>query len=435
MKKISWEIVLAGLLFIGTAAYLIVQKVESNNEYEIAVATENDFNTQYDYDKDIQSTIVINLEQLEELEGLEQLKDLENLEQLRKLEKLEKLDKLGKLKELIVHEVVTETGKGLSEALEEIESELAKENISISFSNENIIISSNYDEITEGEWANVSTGVYAYTKKFDISNIDDSEIIMSFGHITVLGTDSNEGSLTLKASGNINSMEDLQNELMINSDISEEKLKFIIQPQIEGDYNKAIQLEATLMIPSKGNHKTITEGGHIQVENIGGDQEITTKGGHIDLSNLSGTVNATTDGGHITGQTINADLKFVTSGGHLELLNGKGKAVLLTNGGHITAKNYDGEVTAKTSGGNIDLKLASFSAPIIAHTSAGNINLYSPTSINADLKAIGTKTYIEKYFDITGDVKKDTIKGKLGKGGYMVELISSHGNVYIKRNE
>ena len=86
MKKISWEIVVAGIVFIVAAAFMLNK--DSNDDYtkeSITVATvdESDIVKQNQ-----QATVIIDLQNLEELKKLEDLKKLKELEKLKKLKRL-----------------------------------------------------------------------------------------------------------------------------------------------------------------------------------------------------------------------------------------------------------------------------------------------------------------------------------------------------------
>lgn len=447
MKKISWEIVVAGIVFIIAAAFMLNDNNEEKNYDQasgVAFAVSEEGNGSVEKDvvrQDQQGALIIDLKNLEELKKLESLKDLEKLKELEHLKKLEKLEKifpketwsevesgineaLAELEtelETATEDISEETWLSLEttihEALKEARDELAKENIQVSLVNNNLVIKSDY-KIEEGAWSNVSPGAYAFTKKFDISNIDKADLRMDFGHITIIGTDATEGSLTIEASGDIASVEDISQKLRTKLDISSTSaiIKIGQNDNISNDDYNSIQLEAILTVPTNSTVITGTDGGHIRIENVNGSQDIATTAGHIELSNTSGSITARTEGGNIIGKNINGDLQVTTDGGHIRLTNVKGP------------------LNAQSGGGNMELKLFDVSSPINAKTSAGNIILYVPKSVQANLKASGSSIVIDKKLKLSGDRAKSFINGRLGKGGKTLDISTGQGNVHVKSN-
>ena len=417
MKRISWEIVVAGLLFIGAAIYLLTFNMGKDN------TKKHDSRTEHHTDHsaaDEQHTVVVNLEKLQKLEKLKELK---------------KLEKLTELENILAEEESAEVSKALEEALQELKSELGKEGIVISVSNNNLVIREDYNDLTEGDWSQVEQGVYAYKTTFSNADIRSANIVLDGGHITVIGTDADEGSLLLRASGDIDNQGDLTALYEIYAHIESGEARFGVDREQQSDLRKAVQIEATLTLPNSCDLRAITDGGHLQIENISGKQSIVTDGGHIQLGNLTGQIDAQTDGGHITGNKINGRLDMTTNGGHLTLSGGSGFVTMITDGGHITLSDYSGGAKARTSGGNVDLKLTNISDGVEARTSAGNITVQIPTDSDVTFKARGSNSYVNRAFEIRGDIGKKEINGTIGKGTYLIDIASGLGNVYLKNDE
>jgi hypothetical protein len=313
--------------------------------------------------------------------------------------------------------------------------ELGKEGIIITVSNENIVIREEYTNLNEGKWGQVENGVYAYKTTFSNADIKSANIVLDGGHITVIGTDAEEGSFSLRASGDITNEESLADFYEVFASTTSGEARFTVSQEKPGNRQRAIQIEATLTLPNKCDLRAITDGGHLQIENINGKQTIITDGGHIQLGNLTGQIDAQTDGGHITANKINGRLEMTTDGGHLTLNGGSGFVSMVTDGGHISLSGYSGGAKAKTSGGNIDLKLNEVSENIEAWTSAGNVTVEIPTNADVTVKAKSSNTYVNRAFEIRGDIGKKEINGTIGKGTYLIDIAAGLGNVYLKNNE
>ena len=88
--------------------------------------------------------------------------------------------------------------------------------------------------------------------------------------------------------------------------------------------------------PGRMVAKLQTEGGHIQVLDVGGDCDAFTAGGHINVRNIAGDAQLHSGGGHIRAEQI------------------AGRADLETDGGNITVGQAGSLVSVRTGGGQID---------------------------------------------------------------------------------
>ncbi|MBX2827082.1 MAG: DUF4097 domain-containing protein [Flavobacteriaceae bacterium] len=114
-----------------------------------------------------------------------------------------------------------------------------------------------------------------------------------------------------------------------------------------------------------------------------------------------------------------------------------------TNVGDIRLKNVTGPITATTSTGTVDVEFTNVSqeAPISISSSTGVIDVSLPSSTKADVEMRTTMGNVYSNFDlvperedgmkIVGANRK--IKGKLNNGGVNIRLISSVGNIYLRK--
>ncbi len=192
-----------------------------------------------------------------------------------------------------------------------------------------------------------------------------------------------------------------------------------------------------------------TSGGSLNVQNIEGEVTGKTSGGSITVKNLSKNIDLTTSGGQINADDLTGTVKLNTSGGSLHLSNLSGTVTARTSGGSISAKNINGDFNTETSGGSIHLKeidgnlnartsggqiTAGLKATrdfVKLHTSGGSIHLNMPETKDAQLDLKGDKVRISELRNFSGTVKKDRVKGSLGKGNLVVEASTSGGSVNV----
>jgi len=428
-RKISWEIVVAGLAFVGIAIYVLGRSDSATQKQTRSEATAKVAPTPSK--PVLPQTFVIDLQNLENLRNLENLKNLKNLENLEQLKA--KLKELEQLKEIKVIQETTKTSIDQSlKQLEEQFKELEEADYKFKLQDSKIYINKDYN-VKEASWAEVSPGVYIYRKSFNASGMRKLNLTLSQGNISLVGTDNGEAEFTLQATGDVQSDETLAEKLSTGVDISPETAVFDISSR--EDFMNRLNLEATLSVPSNIPVEAVTKGGHIKITNLNESKVLKTNGGHITLENVGGRTEAKTLGGHIIVNDSEGKTILFTKGGHIQVKHYSGELEAQTSGGNIEINRLSGSARAKTSGGNINVEILSASGPLAFATSAGNISLRLPVDIQADLKASGTRVILSDIFDFTGQQSSGLISGSLNSGGIPVSAKCDFGNVYIKQND
>ena len=119
--------------------------------------------------------------------------------------------------------------------------------------------------------------------------------------------------------------------------------------------------------------KLQTEGGHIQVLDVGGDCNAFTAGGHINVRNIAGDAVLHTGGGHIRAEQIAGRADLETDGGNITVGQAGSLVSVRTGGGQIDFGEVRGSVRAQTGGGGI--RIMYVSGPMEVESSAGSICL------------------------------------------------------------
>jgi len=119
--------------------------------------------------------------------------------------------------------------------------------------------------------------------------------------------------------------------------------------------------------------KLETEGGHIQVLDVGGDLTAITGGGHINVGNIAGDASLRTGGGHIRAGQIGGRAELETVGGNITVAHAGSFVSVRTGGGQIDFGEVRGSVHAQTGGGGI--RVMYVSGPMELESSSGSICL------------------------------------------------------------
>lgn len=425
MTSKSWEIIVAGLVFIGISVYLINHEPDTSPTQ--ASAPRADSLRIQIMDSNVKVIALENLKNLENLRNLENLKNLENLEELSNLKNLEKLKALANYMPV---EVKDDYIKEIDRAMKELDQELVNVQVDI---NKGLISIEEMKNLNPGSWNVISPGVYAFVKEFDASELENTSLEIPFGSITVMGTDAEDAKLVIQASGKINSEAYLKDKLNATIGIDANQANFAIRSNSNREVEN-LHLQATLNIPADIAVSMKTLGGHINSTNIHGNQMYSTNGGHITLKKLTGNVLAKTGGGHIYINDSQANVDARTSGGHIKVSNTTGKFTMHTGGGNIIAERIQGAIQAITNGGNVELELSKLTGPLEAKTGAGTVMITLPANINADLTATGNTINFDSAFSFTGSKSAGKMDGKIGSGGTAILANTDYGKVVIKSN-
>jgi len=423
----SWEIVLAGLAFVAIAIYLTGNHKSSPDEPRAPEPPSNSI-----AEPSLPSAIVIDLQNLGNLKNLENLRNLKNLENLEQLEfELKNLDKL--IEKRINTEAEQESVEKSLRMVEEKLQNIEKAEYKVQLQNKKIFINKDYD-VEESNWTETSPGVFVYRKSFPLGELKAFNLNMGFGNLNIVGAETAEGELTIRATGNVESAKEIRENLNILSRTDAEAATFEINPGNQSGFSDRVNLEATLKMPKNMKLDASTSGGHINANNLDGENRLFTSGGHIVLDAISGTTEAESSGGHITCDRLNGTAMLKTSGGHIKVSNADADLSANTGGGHIDLSRFSGQVDAKTSGGNISADILSAGGPLNFVTSAGNISLVIPQNLSANLKAKGNMVSLDEGFQFEGKKSDTGISGTLNGGGIPITLTCKYGNVSISHD-
>lgn len=412
MKTSSWEIILAGFIFVFVAIYLIESKSEvppSNDRMAMVDSLHNEM-------KGNKLHII-------------KLKDLEKFENLKELEKLENLKNLKNLSSFLPAEFQSEFEAELEGVIKEFEDQNVT--IHIDSTKGTVSIEKVLGGNTDG-WSVISPGIFAYVKEFDAQDIKNTELSLPFGSIDVVGTSNAMAKISIQASGQVTSKADIQSKLHINSLIGDQKARFLITPNTTSNTDQNIQLQATLSIPHESMVHFSTKGGHITSENIKGDQLYETEGGHIKLQSVTGDVKAHTGGGHIAISNANATMDLFSNGGNIRAEKSNGTLIMNTKGGNLYAIDFSGEVNATTKGGNIEVRFLELIGKCELETGAGSITVWVPESINAAIDLSANSIDIAQALQFVGTRQGGRAQGIIGLDQARLQAKTNYGNITLK---
>lgn len=241
------------------------------------------------------------------------------------------------------------------------------------------------------------------------------------------------------------STKDLLEDLKVDVDASPAKVAIrISKPEfIRG--NAGVRL--TLRVPKKLELDRIrSSNGHIRVNGTEGPANLETTNGKIEAEKLNGKLLAQTTNGGITIQGHVGGVRAHTTNGSIHG-DTKGELDAETTNGGIDMKldnaGVTGPVRLETSNGKIHIVMTS-AAELRARTNNSSITVELPSSIDADLRARTSNSRVHSDFgpDPKWDDDDDNDRGnrhrsmdvKIGKGGPLIDLSTSNGDIRILKN-
>jgi hypothetical protein len=189
---------------------------------------------------------------------------------------------------------------------------------------------------------------------------------------------------------------DDNNKFTYRTELSKGNLSIIGKLPTNNHWFKNVRVKFELTVPEDYNLELQTSGGSLSIEDITGQVNARTSGGSIRVGNIIGNVKLKTSGGSISTATISGNLNAHTSGGSIQTTINQqltDDAKLTTSGGSITADLIE------------DIQ----------------VDLYAATS--------GGRVKID--FSVDGNIKKQSVKGRINGGGPKLTLKTSGGSIRI----
>lgn len=158
-------------------------------------------------------------------------------------------------------------------------------------------------------------------------------------------------------------------------------------------------------VPATSNVSARSGDGAIDIERVAGRVELSSGDGSIHARDLSGDVDVHTGDGRVTLEGRFASLKATTGDGSVSIRVESGSSptgdwIISTGDGSITLEVPDG------FNGNLD-----------AHTGDGRVRVEDVTVSN-----------------VTGEMRRNSLKGQLGAGGKLIKLRTGDGSITLRRS-
>ncbi len=145
-----------------------------------------------------------------------------------------------------------------------------------------------------------------------------------------------------------------------------------------------------------------------------------------------------TTNGEIRVRGIARDVSASTTNGDVRIAGATGSVEANTTNGAVELLYVAGSVEGQTTNGSIraDVKSLPDKGTIQLSTTNGNVLLSLPSTIGATLEAGTTNGKVTTAFPVTvrGSMSSKSIQGTIGRGGAVIELQTTNGNIEITKS-
>ena len=177
-----------------------------------------------------------------------------------------------------------------------------------------------------------------------------------------------------------------------------------------------------------------TGSGNLSISNIGDTAKASTGSGHIDMDGVKGSVRASTGSGTIRALGVAGGLHASTGSGNVTFeQTSPGDVEVSTGSGTIDLKGVHGGVRAQTASGNISVDGEGEGLWKLG-TASGGVTVRLPAQQGFDLHAhsVSGSIYTKREMTVQGTLSKHELEGKVGGGGFLLEVSSVSGPIRIE---
>lgn len=185
----------------------------------------------------------------------------------------------------------------------------------------------------------------------------------------------------------------------------------------------------------KGQALVEGSGGDVTLSQIGGDAAIHGEfTGDVHLQQVSGTVSFQSSRTQITVPKLAGQMTL--DSGDLGMDRASGPIVIVAKAKNIDLSAITGDVQITDSDGDVSLAMAQPLGNITIANRTGGVRLQMPPNAGFQIKAsTSSEASLSSDFPLTESTSHGvkTLQGKIGAGGAMVELTTTHGSMEIAK--
>lgn len=184
----------------------------------------------------------------------------------------------------------------------------------------------------------------------------------------------------------------------------------------------------------QGPLKASTGSGGIRIARIGSEVHAATGSGDIQIESVQGSVTANTGSGSIRANGVAGEFSGETGSGDVSLeQSAPGRVNVSTGSGSIELAGVNGPLKVDTGSGEIKAQ-GELAGDWRLETGSGGVTVSLPSSAGFDLHAHTDSGRImtTREITLTGTLSRNDYRGKVGSGGYLLEVKTGSGDIHIE---
>ena len=185
----------------------------------------------------------------------------------------------------------------------------------------------------------------------------------------------------------------------------------------------------------RGPLRASTGSGGLRLTNIGSEVRAETGSGDIHLESIAGSVTASTGSGSIRAAGVAGEFSGEAGSGDVRLQqSAPGRVKVSTGSGSIELGGVQGPLRADTGSGEVTVQ-GELTGDWHLETGSGGITVRLPSQAAFDLHAHTSSGSISTdghAVTLEGTLSRNDWRGKVGAGGYLLEVKTGSGNIRIE---
>jgi DUF4097 and DUF4098 domain-containing protein YvlB len=162
--------------------------------------------------------------------------------------------------------------------------------------------------------------------------------------------------------------------------------------------------------------------------------------GSIDVEKISGRLELRSGDGSIRGRDLGSDVRAHTGDGSIKIEGINGALDVSTGDGSVVASGKLTSVRARSGDGSVSVRVDPGSSPTAdwdITTGDGSVTLELPDGFNGELDAHtgdgGIHMNDVTLSNVTGQIGRNSVRGRLGSGGRTVRVRTGDGSITLRR--
>jgi DUF4097 and DUF4098 domain-containing protein YvlB len=312
--------------------------------------------------------------------------------------------------------------------------------------------------VTVSAMADTASG--SFEKSIKVSGKADISVETGSGNIVVKAGETSDVHIYAKirardgngmwSGGGLSANEKVK-RLEANPPIRQEGNRIIIGKIEDKDLRNNVSISYEINVPAETQLNSHSGSGDQKVTGIDGPVEVETGSGSITANKIRGTGKFATGSGEVDLEDIKGAVTISSGSGNIKALgvggafNGHtgsgsitmdqtaiGDVIARAGSGSIHLRHVRGAVDAHTGSGHIDAE-GEASNTWKLHTGSGSVDVHIPTNANFDLDARSGSGSVSTSHPllISGTVKHNHLRGKVGNGGAILDIETGSGSIQI----